>query len=79
MKKETMADFLMQIGARHPSDPAVKDALATLSHCRGRSPRPDEARDQLRAFKLQMSAKRLIAPGQMAPLNYPFDPKDFMQ
>eukprot|EP00959_Pyramimonas_sp_CCMP1952_P306513 6414922-Pyramimonas_sp.AAC.1 len=64
-KKETMADFLMQIGARHPSDPTVKDVLATLSHCHGRSLQPDEARDQLHISKLKMSAKRLITLGQM--------------
>eukprot|EP00959_Pyramimonas_sp_CCMP1952_P066591 1389943-Pyramimonas_sp.AAC.1 len=65
MKKETMADFLTQIGARHPSDPTVKDALAILSHCHGRSLQPDEAHDQLHKFKLKVSAKRLITPGQM--------------
>ena len=79
MKKETMADFLMQIGVRHPSDPTVKDVLAILSHCHGRSLLPDEAYDQLHKFKLKMSAKRLITSGQMALVDYPFDPKDFMK
>ncbi|CAK0811471.1 unnamed protein product [Prorocentrum cordatum] len=78
-KKGAMADFLMQIGLRHPSDPAVKDLLAILSHCHGRSLQPGEACDQLHKFKLNMSAKRLTTSGQMALLSYPLDPKDFMK
>eukprot|EP00959_Pyramimonas_sp_CCMP1952_P366123 7668217-Pyramimonas_sp.AAC.1 len=51
MKKETMADFLLKTGARHPSDPTIKDVLAILSHCHGRSLMPDETCDELLNFK----------------------------
>eukprot|EP00959_Pyramimonas_sp_CCMP1952_P204490 4276157-Pyramimonas_sp.AAC.1 len=57
----------------------VKDVLAILSHCHGRSLQPDEAYDQLHIFKLKMSAKRLITPGQMGLLSYPLEPKDFVK
>eukprot|EP00959_Pyramimonas_sp_CCMP1952_P400298 8387453-Pyramimonas_sp.AAC.1 len=51
IKKETRADFLLNTGARHPSDPAAKGALAITSHCHGRSLQPKEAYDELFNFK----------------------------
>ena len=78
-KKEMMADFLIQIGVRHVSDPTAKDALAILAHCHGRSLQPGEAYTELHSFKTKVAAKRLITPGQKTLMEFPLDPADFIK